>query len=90
MSGAEDVVVRIWRWSKETTSLEMVGQHSVGKGRVTGAELLKGRILGSRIPDIFEENSGHFCIFTINFVGIFGNSQKIIDLSVQMDSMSPD
>jgi hypothetical protein len=23
------------------------------------AELLKGRILGSRIPDIFKENSGH-------------------------------
>ena len=37
MSGAEDGVFRIWRWSKETTSLEMVGQHSVGKGRVTGA-----------------------------------------------------
>ena len=29
MSGAEDGVVRSWRWSKETTSLEMVGQHSV-------------------------------------------------------------
>jgi hypothetical protein len=37
VSGAEDGVFRIWRWSKETTSLEMVGQHSVGKGRVTGA-----------------------------------------------------
>jgi hypothetical protein len=36
VSGAEDWVLRIWRWSKETTSLEMVGPHSVGKGRVPG------------------------------------------------------
>jgi hypothetical protein len=26
------------------------------------AELLKGRILESRIPDIFEEKYGHFCM----------------------------
>ena len=33
MSGAEDGVERSNRWSKETTSLEMVGQHSVeGEG----------------------------------------------------------
>ena len=31
------------------------------------AELLKGRILGSRIPDIFEENSGHFSLRLILF-----------------------
>jgi hypothetical protein len=34
-------------------------EKNVSKNR---AELLKGRILGSRIPDIFEENSGHFCL----------------------------
>jgi hypothetical protein len=33
VSGAEDGVERSNRWSKETTSLEMVGQHSVeGEG----------------------------------------------------------
>ena len=31
----------MWRLSMETTSLDMVGQHSVGKGRVTGASWSK-------------------------------------------------
>jgi hypothetical protein len=33
-------------------------------------ELLKGKILGSRIPDIFHESSGHFWLGPILF-GIF-------------------
>ena len=41
VSGAEDGVVRIWKWSKETTSLEMVEKHSVRKGRVIGASWIK-------------------------------------------------
>jgi hypothetical protein len=47
------------------------------------AELLQGRILGSRIPDIFQENSGHFWLrpkiilesykFSKNEIFVFGN-----------------
>jgi hypothetical protein len=32
VSGAEDGVVRIWKWSKETTSLEMVEKREKGEG----------------------------------------------------------
>ena len=49
-------------------------------------ELLKGRILGSRIPDIFEENSGHLLSSPILFE-ILIDFPKINDLSIQMDSM---
>ena len=41
VSGAEDGMVRLWKWNKDNTSLSMVGQHSVGKGRVTGASWSK-------------------------------------------------
>ena len=33
--------VRVWRWNIDTTSLAMVDQHKVGKGRVTGASWSK-------------------------------------------------
>ena len=38
------------------------------KGTQGEAELLKGRILGSRIPDIFQEYSRHFWLRPKTFV----------------------
>ena len=50
------------------------------------AELLKGRMLGSRIPDIFKEIPDIFDLGQLYFE-ILIDSQKINDLSILMDSM---
>jgi hypothetical protein len=50
-------------------------------------ELLKGRILGSRNPDIFSGIFQTFLVETNNILGISLYFQKIIDLSLRMDSI---
>ena len=51
---------KVWGWKKGWIEKNL----AIEKG--VGTELLKGRILGSRILDIFEGNSGHFEIL-MNF-----------------------
>ena len=48
---------------------------------LTQAELLKGRILGSMIPE--------FLVGTNNVFGILKNLNEFIDFSFQIDSIGP-
>ena len=54
-------------WDRESVGMEKrLDRKKGGDRKRVGTELLKGRILGSRILDIFEGNSGHFEIL-MNF-----------------------